>query len=367
MRYSDHVAHLLTLRGRADHRVLLLPHYRLRGRLLYSCLSDAPAELSPTQARLLRRSDGRRTLAGIVSTSRDAQAALLLLRAAVITTIPPRRTKEPRERWLVFSPHRDDAAISIGGWLARACTTARIVVANLVTRSNSISVHIRGGQVRGEPRVSKWRQIEDELAASILGVELEKGFLRDAPLRPPGGDYFGAFVAATHRLFSRVKPVHVVAPLGLGHSDHRFTHEAVIHNLSRWATEPRSLSISFYEDLPYAFDNPREMAVRLRQLRSNIGRPLVPHLIDIRSTMPVKLSAVAAYRSQEILEDFGAGLLSYAGVLGRMRPAAPGWPCERIWEMKGLDTSRGSASNDPSSSRWRHGQFRARAGSSSDG
>ena len=169
---------------------------------------------------------------------------------------------------VVLSPHRDDAAFSLGlsieSWLAARQT---VHVLNCFTQSN-YAPYSDAESLHPNDRASfasAVRKREDAAWAKLFGggLKLSDLDLLDAPLRLICGvdEAFTSEIRAGDRAVARVagaiaKVVRTTAagelaialPLGIGgHIDHRVTRQAGLETLSRLA-----VPVAFYEDLPYA-------------------------------------------------------------------------------------------------------------------
>ncbi len=169
---------------------------------------------------------------------------------------------------LILSPHRDDAAFSLGlsidTWLAAG---HKVQVLNFFTQSlyapysDAESLH----QNDRLSFVSAVRRREDIAWNKLLRDRLEFHDLdlHDAPLRlncnlgelptleiRPGDRALARGAGAIAKLTRNATPetIAVLAPLAIGaHIDHRIIRQAAMETL---AASP--LPIAFYEDLPYA-------------------------------------------------------------------------------------------------------------------
>ncbi len=165
---------------------------------------------------------------------------------------------------VVFSPHRDDAAFSVGlsvaSWLAAGHT---VQVLNCFTQS-AYAPFSDAGSLHLNDRtsfVSATRKREDIAWSKLLGGKLRITDLDllDAPLRLGCtlDEVLSVPIRAGDRAVSRVagsiaktarQQFAVVLPLAIGgHIDHRVTRAAGIEALAS-ASGP----LAFYEDLPYA-------------------------------------------------------------------------------------------------------------------
>lgn len=171
-------------------------------------------------------------------------------------------------RIVVVSPHRDDAAFSLGlsieAWLRAG---HRVEILNCFTQSEyapySDVDSLHGNDKRSF--VSATRRREDIAFNKLTGgrLKITDLDLLDAPLRLAcgvedvltidirSGDRAVARVAgALRKIAEKSQPgqVALVLPLALGdHIDHRVVHQAALEALAEM-----TLPLAFYEDLPYA-------------------------------------------------------------------------------------------------------------------
>ena len=163
-------------------------------------------------------------------------------------------------RIVVVSPHRDDAAfslgLSIGCWLDAGHA---VHVVNCFTRS-AYAPHAEFEFIHSNDRmarVSALRLREDEAWQKMYGrgLRLTDLNLKDAPLRLHVGvdQVMGRAInpedkalAKLPKAVAALKPDALVVPLALGsHVDHVTARAAMMG-------EPTATPMAFYEDLPYA-------------------------------------------------------------------------------------------------------------------
>ena len=169
---------------------------------------------------------------------------------------------------VVISPHRDDAAFSLGLSVENWLTAGHAVhVLNCFTRSE-YAPYSDAESLHANDRasfVSAVRKREDIAWAKLLGnrLKITDLDLLDAPLRLAcgveevstveirPGDRAMARVAGAVAKLARLGPADtlaIVLPLAIGrHIDHRVTRQAGLEALAGSA-----LPVAFYEDLPYA-------------------------------------------------------------------------------------------------------------------
>lgn len=227
---------------------------------------------------------------------------------------------------IYLSPHRDDAAFSLGALIAR---TPGGTLVNIFTRSEYVAVPLppADGMARADV-VSALRAAED--AAFVARYSLEQ---RDLGLDEPslrGRAVFGEPAQVVPELAMLRTPLAAVldelvaegprllfCPAGIGgHADHLLTFAVTLE----WAVSRDLLGLlRFYEDLPYS----NKLSVRakgLRRLRHAVPAPLR------RTAWPAggdKLAALSAYPSQHRRPP----------TLKQFRPASfwPIGPHEAVW------------------------------------
>jgi len=205
---------------------------------------------------------------------------------------------------LVISPHRDDAALSVGllllTWSRRRMP---VQVVNCFTVSD-YAPNLPGLAVA---EVTRLRQEEDRKVAARLGdltgwIDLE---LLDAPLRlgcssdivcdrPLTEDDAGDVEDLARRLLARVRPGSlVVAPLAVGgHIDHAVARRA---GAALAAVSP----IAFYEDLPYTAEaGPGQVLAEVEAAAAEVRRSLEPLLMPHAGAAPAKEELARLYASQ---------------------------------------------------------------------
>jgi LmbE family N-acetylglucosaminyl deacetylase len=244
---------------------------------------------------------------------------------------------------VVLSPHLDDAALSLGGSIARFTAAGeRVLVITVAAGSPSPgsalgsfaeSLHQAWGV--GSVDVVALRRREDEAAMAILGAEALRLERLDAVYRLPQRydteaallgepaleDRLGLDLALDLAAILDASPRAVIlAPLAVGgHVDHRVVHDVA---LELWRS---GRELCFYEDFPYAA---RPLSVEER--RAAIGVDLEPVTLDIAATLERKVAAVLAYESQiDVL--FGGIEAARAAILAHAQEVGQGGPAERTW------------------------------------
>jgi LmbE family N-acetylglucosaminyl deacetylase len=262
----------------------------------------------------------------------------------------------PQDTMVCISPHPDDAALSCGGLVAKWRSQNR--PAHVITLFSGTpppleqlsplarSLHHAWGDL---PDPMAHRRQEDRCALDVLDCTGTWWDYHDAIYRHPAYD-------STERLFGRpaeedglekelvqrlfILPGAVLLfPLAIGHHvDHQLAFRV------GWKLWERARQVAFYEDLPYVAwesglhlqgegDPDRGSQDRLEEL----DHPLYAQSVDVTSSWPTKLEAIACYTSQfdELARD-GVSLLDaldrYAASLLPNRYAERlWWPKEGLW------------------------------------
>jgi LmbE family N-acetylglucosaminyl deacetylase len=202
---------------------------------------------------------------------------------------------------VVLSPHRDDAALSLGATLdGMAGRGLRITVVNCFSISNW-APNLAGAEGSAD-LVNRVRRQEDQEFIQALGrgarmLDLE---LLDAPLRrpdrailePPSEADAADVGLLARRLGETLHAALVLAPLGLGgHVDHLVTRAA--------ALVAGAGRLAFYEDLPYVlFASDAEVAAEVEKVTAALGEPLQPWYLPHLEPLAAWKRGVSCYRSQ---------------------------------------------------------------------
>ena len=214
---------------------------------------------------------------------------------------------------VIVSPHRDDAAFSLGLSVERWLSSGHTVqVLNCFTQSEYAPYSDAESLHSNDRRsfVSALRKREDVAWNKMLGgrLQITDLDLLDAPLRLACGvdEVLALEIRPGDRAVSRVAGAIAKAarngaalaiPLAIGgHFDHRVTHQAALE-----ALQTSSAAFAFYEDLPYAArpGAAEEIAI----LAGRAGLDLQPSFVAEPSPEPQarrdrKYRAIQCYDSQ---------------------------------------------------------------------
>jgi LmbE family N-acetylglucosaminyl deacetylase len=240
---------------------------------------------------------------------------------------------EPK-RIILLSPHHDDAALSLGGWLAMLGRVmpevlGRILVVNVFSRS-AYAPYLGGDRADVET-VSRARAAEDHefvRAARVSGLDLDfpdsscVGFDDRTELlaRAESDPRLDSVGAKLRELIP--DGALVLSPLGVGnHIDHCIVSHAVR------AAGDRAWARAYYEDVSYASKLPAGASRRLALCL--LGSRAASFKVCISSDFDAKMRALRCYRSQLSDKDIRA-------IFFGARDPAPGALVERLW-VNGLE------------------------------
>lgn len=267
-----------------------------------------------------------------------------------------------------LAPHYDDVALSCGGTVAAlAGCTHRGPTGNpaAVPPPAPLVVTVFGGTPAADnlTAFARWqherwgtdghdtvavRGDEERAAADLLGCAthtlpyldaIYRGdqYLSDdalfGPVRPgdkPLVDQLLADIAALPAL-AAAPAATLYVPLALGnHVDHQ-----IVYRVGQLLAA-RGLRVLGYEDFPYAvLGDERER--RMAAIRPALG---IPELVPIAATLPRRIAAIAAYRTQlptifRFTDDWPGAVTTWAREVGGDRG-----PAERFWPLLGRDGPR---------------------------
>ena len=202
-------------------------------------------------------------------------------------------------RWLVISPHLDDAVFSCGQLLAQAPGSVVVTVfAGIPARGSDAPPWDRRAGFRTADEAVRSRRDEDARALAMLDAQpVWLDFLDDQYGTRAPSTAIAARVADTidaHPGFG------VLAPAGLFHRDHIQVQQAVLTLLRENSRSGDAARVwRFYEDVPYRRIDGL-MAKRVIDWREHgwIGHPVGPPAGNRTDGAAAKAAAVDAYASQ---------------------------------------------------------------------
>jgi LmbE family N-acetylglucosaminyl deacetylase len=202
-------------------------------------------------------------------------------------------------RWLVVSPHLDDAVFSCGQVLAQAPGSVVVTVfAGIPARDTAAPPWDRRAGFRTADEAMRSRRDEDRRALDMLDARpLWLDFLDDQYGAPAATTAIAARLADTIDAYPGFG---VLAPAGLFHRDHLQVQQAVLSLLREHERAGGASRVwRFYEDVPYRRIEGL-MARRVIGWRENgwIGHPVGAPAGNRTDGAAAKAAAVEAYASQ---------------------------------------------------------------------
>ena len=255
---------------------------------------------------------------------------------------------------LIISPHHDDAALSLGGFMCTNRVQACHVVCNVFTTSSWLGDGFPSGTLSN---VTNLRRAEERLSNRVLGARSialglweadirifhrrsidnypdREGFTfaDDPDLRSQGEA--DSVRQSVMTLVERLRPEKIGLPLGLGgHMDHVFLREQGIGWLDELGRRFPGTRVFFYEDMPYATYEDIDAATVADGLGSQVK--LESEVVPLAQYMETKVQSVAAYRSQFHRADNEERLRDYAAQVAIDAGLPSGSFAERIWNVVG--------------------------------
>ena len=206
----------------------------------------------------------------------------------------------------MLSPHCDDIALSLGGFLLAQCGKAYFQIITVF----SLSACTADDTIENSAVITTIRKAEDVLFIESLGRNVGTKWMdrEDAPLRLHIADeaVFSSDISyidlsEMRHIADKVKEEKeyrnldlLFAPMALGqHTDHTLVRNAVLELLAE------GFPVAFYEDIPYAADYSLgeidEYAAHLKKLA---GQELAQCAIETGITIDEKVALLSCYRSQ---------------------------------------------------------------------
>ena len=327
---------------------ILLPHHHL----VDGGFSTLGGPIIPRPANILaalKLCDGTRTLTEVCNDSGISAATMVQEEDADTLMLWPERSWLDPHRapvlteGIILSPHLDDAALSMGSAMLRAGERAPFLVIDVFSTVSWWRFDLSDGIL---PRIQTTRDAEEERVMRLTNSKLRRWGLPEAPLR--GYPFEEIFTTArkeeavrTHETVRR--RVHELAlekpsdrwflSLGIGnHIDHRIARDAALDGL-RDANVP-ARQVTFYEDLPYAAQEPGV------QDFSDFLSAVVPgaklRMSGRTGVQPIKQRMLRLYYSQLTRAQIDS-VLEYAERIDFRSP------CERLWtfDKKTLEQTEG--------------------------
>lgn len=302
--------------------VLRRPHFRRVGDDLFFLISRRPhVRLSVNEAAIWAALECEPKIDDLRSRFPDLDQVLQRFVELGLCERAPTDFPTGRRRILVFEPHSDDAALSVGGtmWLRRH--ECEFTIVTIGSRSNFTSYYYLDRDYFNVEKISTLRKAEGALFARLLGGQhcaLEQS---EAALRYKRGDWslawfrrhglsilaFVSHHSGVAELSTWVEAVRsalqdniaeeIWLPLGGPHTDHQLTRDAFLILMRQDPKLFEGREVRFYQDVPYASRSPEFTATVVDALKV-AGAVLRPEVVSISSVFAEKLHLVSLYGSQ---------------------------------------------------------------------
>lgn len=283
-----------------------LPHFSVdaTGQLRFG--STPLKAIEPEEADFFWRCDGRTSLREIMAECPSAAGRAATAQYLVWLSEPLAPAATPRdqaaERWLVLSPHPDDAELSLGGTLL--ARPEGVEVRNVVCFSDVIHAQVAGAFP--EPvLVATVRRDEALLAGSAINMDVDfLGFpeqlYREVSAagrdpEPIERDVRAMLKLRLHHLIKAYQPHRVFAPAAIGnHGDHRMVFDCVIEFVDHDLFPGTAFHL--YEDFPYCASGQAvdDFLARFELSYLDVSTSFV----DISPVLPRKMAIAEIFRSQ---------------------------------------------------------------------
>lgn len=258
------------------------PHFELRHGEMFFLLSKRPcAVFDDIDSALWYAMDGKVSVGGLRSISPDSTQRLQRMCELDICELVPDDSRGNRRRILVFEPHMDDAALSVGGAMWAMRHECEFTLVSIAARSNFTSYYFMDREYFDAEGITELRRQESELVMRLLGGKHAMLQEADAPLRfQPGNwtldwfrrnrrsvnarldhyspdDEIAAWANAISEVLRTADVDEIWMPLGVGgHTDHELARNACLRALREFPGLETRSSLYFYQDVPYATQFP---------------------------------------------------------------------------------------------------------------
>ena len=297
----------------------------------------SPVVLTDENKRILSLIDGRKSFTDLREFGVTPSAVQPLVEQGCVMLLKTEVPSGKREKWLVLSPHSDDAALSIGGILDRYCKSVHVEVLTLTgpSRCSGTCAPLYGNV----DAVTAIRKEEDTFYGKHIGCSVSCADIEDGELyvdgdgvrwcekimSPPDKYRIDLFKTSLKSfLLSGEMPARIFCPMSVGaHFDHAATHiafDALIPDIHAASPGTRMF---FYEDLPYSQHDTEALHARIKEFTS-----IKPYLVPI--DIDRKLMGVSIYRSQYTEKEISSDLFNYSTKISD----GAGGHFERVWEKE---------------------------------
>jgi LmbE family N-acetylglucosaminyl deacetylase len=291
--------------------------------------------ISASDIEILNCIDGIKDLSQLVKFGVSLDFLKKFLVHNVVMLIENPESARKKEKWVVLSPHSDDAALSIGGILSKYQNDVDITIFTLTGPSRCAGTC---SSLYGDiPKITRIRKNEDILCARYLGAGIVCGDIDDGEMyvdnsgvcwadqimSTPDDHRINLFYSSIDCFFDKISPPdRVFCPIAAGaHVDHAATHAAFSLYMTAKKSYFSNARIFFYEDLPYCQYEYDKLLSRIDDVEG-IKSHIVP--IDISK----KKNTIIPYQSQYFVDQIYTDIAIYCD---KIVPESNNY-FERIWE-----------------------------------
>ncbi|HPF47056.1 MAG: glycosyltransferase [Alphaproteobacteria bacterium] len=296
------------------------PHYRKADDRIYFMASRNPAKsLSREELLLWNALEQEKTFGDIKKLLGEEilPALSTFIEMGICDAFDP-QTETDRKKILVFEPHSDDAALSIGATMWQLRNQNNFTLVTLGSTSNYTSYFSATYGPLKVDEVTNIRNRENEIFTRYMNGHYVPADEKEATLRYEDGDWSHEFlkkhrisVAAFNnhfgtnserqcwqsvisKMINKFPADEIWIPMGVGtHSDHGITRDACLAALK----DAQNTDILFYQDVPYDGEF-WEHKLKIVETLEHNGAVLEHIPVEISSTLPDKLRLLNIYGSQ---------------------------------------------------------------------
>lgn len=337
------------------------PHFDRRGDEIFFLASRHPTlSLTKSEAKIWETLECEKTVSELRRQHGDLpDSSFKRLTENHILEVLPTIPATKRKKVVVFEPHSDDAALSVGGTMLSLMDDCEFTIATLASRSNFTSYYYSTRNYFETEKITQLRHKESLLFARSLNGRHHNFDLNDALLRYFDGNWSQQWlennrgsVAAfqNHRyndeeirlwqntVFAFLQGTdfdEIWIPAGIGeHVDHGLTRDACLQAVLQIPALTRESTILLYEDVPYAWRRPGHERTILDCIEQ-CGGVLESRCTTIDNFVEQKLRSLSIYASQFKVKVIENSVLENAKMvakrLGRSEKFA-----EQLWLLRNV-------------------------------
>lgn len=265
--------------------------------------------------------------------------------------LPNKEINLPDNIAIILSPHFDDAALSLGGFMAENNSPVVVITffGGKPAETLQGSWDILSGFKDSAEAVTQRTEENARALAKAKAYPLNLNYVdfqyrreRDEAAEENLTALIEKDIGTIIENFSDTKTLSIYGPAEFGpditHTDHKTLHEAFV-KIAREKTAQKNLRFFFYEDFPYVARYQGSATNSLQDfLEKNSGLKLLKLSLSVSTTtLDTKIKAINAYTSQEkAFEALGANIAREAKNFTGNRCKKPGktpYACEVVYEI----------------------------------